>query len=206
MIYLSDDYIDKYGNTLSYLIGRSISEGYSFDYIEKSISYSLAFSELESSNVTRIAFSSMEKTYSDIFPLNSNNYELNVYDIYGWVGYTYMNLFLSLEMTFEMLFYLIPIKEMLKLYPIYHEMDDRHMLDYAKEKLKHSQLDVLMKRKEYSNKTLSIKTSLPISTINALRYGNRDISKLEADKLLLIAHELKIKMETLLPSLHLQKQ
>ena len=40
MIYLSDDYIEKYIDTLSYLINRAVEEGYSFDYIEKHIAYS----------------------------------------------------------------------------------------------------------------------------------------------------------------------
>ena len=205
MIYLSDDYVDKYANTLSYLIGRSYHEGYSFDYIEKSIAYSLPISELEKSNVTIFAFSSFEKIYHNIFPDKDNDYVFSIYDIFGWVGYTYMHLFLNLEITFEALFYIIPIQEMLNLYNLYHEMSFSQIVDYAKEKIKHSILDVVMKRKEISNKVLLNKTNISISTINALRYGKRSIAKLEADKLLLLSHALKVKMETLLPNIHLNK-
>ena len=203
MIFLSDDYVEKYTNTLSYLIGRSIYEGYSFDYIEKSIAYSLPISELEKSNITIFAFSSVEKIYQYIFPIQDNNYSFSIYDIYGWVGYTYMNLFLKLEITFEALFYVIPIEEMLNLYNLYHEMSFSKMVDYTKEKMKYSLLDMVMKRRGISNQELSNKTGISISTINALRYNKRDISKYEASKLLLLSRYLNVKMETLLPNIHL---
>ena len=206
MIYLSDDYISKYSDVLSYLIARSHDEGYSFDFIQKSISYSIAVNELERSNVTIFAFSSIEKIYSDIFPMHSNDYELDIYGLFGWVGSAYMLLFLKLEITFEALFCLIPIEEMINLYHLYHEMDNVKLIAYAKEKMKHSLLDVIMQRKGLSNKQLSIKTELSVSTINAIRYGNRDINKLEANKLLKMARALNIKMETLLPDIGLIMQ
>lgn len=206
MIYLSDDYVEKYINALSYLIGRSHHEGYSFDHIEKSIAYSIPINELEKSNITIFAFSSIEKIYNYIFPTNDNDYVFSMYDIFGWVGYTYMHLFLELEITFEALFYIIPIQDMLNLYNLYHEMSFSQMIDYTKEKMKYSILDIVMKRKNISNRELSKNTNVSISTINALRYVKRDISKLEANKLLLISRYLKVKMETLLPNIHLNKK
>ena len=206
MIYLSDDYIEKYSNTLSYLIGRSANEGYSFDYIQRKISYSEAINEFEKSNVTIIAFSSMEKIYSEIFTDYNNEYQYNPYDVFGWVGYAYVHLFLNLEITFEALFFLIPIQEILNMYKLYHEMDITHLEEYAKEVMKHSLLDVIMKRKKTSNNNLSKKTNIPVSTINSLRYGNRDITKLEAKKILSIAYSLNVKIETLLTNIDLVKQ
>ena len=205
MIYLSDDYINKYCDVLSYLIGRSVEEGYSFDHIEKSLAYSSIANELERSNVTTIAFSSMEKIYSHIFPGKDNKYDLDIYGLFGWVGYTYMHLFLSMEITFESLFYLIPIHDMLNQYHLYHEMDYKQILDYANEQIRYSILNVVMKRKKVSNNELSLSTGLSIATINALRYGKRDISKLAGDKLLLLSRALNVKIESLLPKIHLIK-
>ena len=85
-------------------------------------------------------------------------------------------------------------------------MDYNQTLDFVKDLKRNSVLDVIMKRKNYSCKTLSDVTGIPSSTINALRYGYRDIGKLEVDKLYLLSQKLHIKMETLLPSLHLDKQ
>ncbi|MCR5506130.1 MAG: helix-turn-helix transcriptional regulator [Bacilli bacterium] len=205
MIYLSDDYINKYCDVLSYLIGRSIEEGYSFDHIEKSIAHSSLVNELERSNITTIAFSSMEKIYSDIFPGKDNKYDLDIYGIFGWVGYTYMHLLLTMEITFEALFYLIPIHDMLNQYHLYHEMDYKQILDYANEQIKCSILNVVMKRKKVSSNELSHSTGLSFATINSLRYGKRDITKLAGDKLLLLSRALNVKMETLLPQIHLIK-
>lgn len=206
MIFLADDYIDKYCNTISYLIGRSITENYSFDYIEKSIAYSAVISELEKSNITTIAYTSLERIYSDIFPFNENKYLLDIYGIYGWVGFAYIHLFLKLQITFEALFTLIPIKEMLKLYKLYHEMDINRLVDYIKEKMEYPILDILMKNKNISCNKLSKETSIPLSTIKALRYGIRDIGKMESSKLLVIARELNVKMETLLGNIYLKME
>lgn len=203
MIYLADDYLTKYSDALSYLLARSISEGYTFEYIQSAISYSKAISELEKSNITLLAFSSLEAIYHDIFPQFDNNFAFNEYDAFGWCGYIYMHLFLSMKITFEALFFLIPIKEMLSLYPLYHEMSVSQIDEYAKNKMKHTMLDIILKEKKMSNQDLGKITGLSISTINSLRYKKRDIAKLEADKLQLISIALNVKMETLLPSIHL---
>ena len=206
MIYLADDYISRYCEVLSYLIGKSVEAKYSFNHIEKAIAYSKMIEELERSNVTTIAFSSMPMIYKDIFEANENSYKLDVYDIFGWVGYTYMHLFLKLEITFEALFNIVPIQEMLKLYKLYHEMSFSQMLDYVKEIMDNSILDVVMKNKKWTNQKLSLETKIPLATVKSLRYGLRDISKLEADKLLTLSRILDIKMETLLPNIHLIKK
>lgn len=205
MIYLADDYISRYCEVLSYLIGKSAEKKYSLNFIERTIAYSTMISELERSNVTTIAFSSYENIYQDIFKDTKKEYDLDIYGIFGWVGYVYMHLFLSMEITFEALFYLIPIHDMLNQYHLYHEMDYKQILDYANGQIKFSLLNVIMKNKKLSNKDLSNKSGLSIATINALRYGKRDISKLAGDKLLLLSRALNVKMETLLPHIHLIK-
>lgn len=204
MIYLSDDFVTKYSDTFSYLLARSFNEHYSFDFIQKRIAYSQVINELEKSNVTLIAFSSMERIYSGVFPEHENNFVFNPYDAFGWSGYVYIHLFLKIKITIEALFFLIPLEEMLRLYPLYHEMSISQIEGFVFGLLKYSMLDVVMKAKKMSNKELSNKTGISISTINALRYKKRDIDKLEAHKLMLIAHILNVKIETLLQSIDLK--
>ena len=207
MIYLGDDYIVKYCDTLSYLIERSIREQYSFNHIERSIAYSMMVNELEKCDVSIIAFSSSENIYHQIFPLKDNDgFIQDIYSRYSWVGYIYIHLFLDLDITFESLFFIIPIDEMLSLYHLYHEMDYSQTLNYVKDKIEYTILDVIMKKKKISSSRLSSLTNIPISTIKALRYSDRDINKLEASKLLSIAKCLNVKMKSLLPSIHLDKQ
>ena len=66
MIYLSDDYITTFQDTLGYIIGRTISNGYSPRFVEKTIAYSSAFSLLEKSDITELAFSSGENIFERI--------------------------------------------------------------------------------------------------------------------------------------------
>ena len=204
MIYSSDDYITKYCDTIAYIIGRSYSEKYSFDVIQKRLSYSSMINQLERSNPTLLAFDSMEKNYFSIFPELTNNYVFSPYDVFGWMGQIYIHLFLAKQVTFEALFYLLPISRLMSMYPIYHEMSVSQIDDYLNEQYKYTMLDIIMKDRKISNNQLSKLTNISISTINALRYNVRDISKLEAQKLLTIAQSLDVKIETLLPSINLK--
>lgn len=205
MIYLSDDYVNKYQDTLGYVIGRGISEGYSVRFIEKSIAYSSAFSSFEKSNITDIAFSSCEKIYNSMFESKSiNDYGYNPYGVFGWLGYTYIRLFFDLKITFESLFFILPIDKAVNMYHVYHEMDYRQTLDDVKSSIEYSLLNIIMKAKGLSSKKLSILSGVPASTISSLRYGKRDINKLEAISVLKIANALGVKSESLLTDIDLK--
>ncbi len=204
MIYLADDYVNKYQNVLTYVLGRSIAYGYSFSFIERTIAYSKAFSEFEKSNVTKIAFSSNESIYSEMFDDANDGYIENPYDIYGWLGYVYINLFLKLKITFEMLFIALPIDTAIKMYPLYHEMDITHLENYLAEELFPSSLSLIMKKRNMTMEQLSEKASIPFATIRSLKLGYRDINKLEVYKTLLIAHALNVKIESLLNDIPLK--
>ena len=203
MIYLADDYVQKYENVLTYILGRSIARGYSFSYIERSIAYSATFSEFEKSNVTQIAFSSNEKIYSELFDDDNNDYKENPYDIYGWLGYIYIHLFLRFKTTFEMLFIALPIETAISMYPIYHEMDISQIDDYLSIELFPSSLSCIMKKHNITMQELASKTNIPFATIRSLKLGYRDIDKLEVLKATLIASALNVKTETLLKEIPL---
>lgn len=203
MIYLADDYVQKYENVLTYILGRSITRGYSFSYIERRIACSATFSEFEKSNVTQIAFSSNEKIYSELFDDDNNDYKENPYDIYGWLGYIYIHLFLHFKITFEMLFIALPIETAISMYPIYHEMDISQMDDYLSTELFPSSLSCVMKRRNVTTQELTSKTNIPFTTIRSLKLGYRDIDKLEVLKAVLMASALNVKTETLLKEIPL---
>lgn len=203
MIYLHDDYIEKYQNTFSYLVGRAIEEKYNFNYIENTIALSKMCFELEHSNVTTIAFSSEEKIYSDLFPLKDNVIDVDMFGPYGWLGIIYINLFLELKTTFQFLFYVLPIEEALNLYVLYHEMDYSQVLDYVKKKIKYSHLDVVMSKQKMSSVKLSELSGVSSATINAIRYQKRDFDKLEAKKASQIAASLNVKIESLISKIPL---
>ena len=204
MIFLSDDYLVKYQDSLGYLIGRAISEQFSYDFIEKSISYSKEFMEFELSNPIDIAFSSMQKLYVSIFPISiSSDFEYDPFGIFGWLGYAYINLFLKLQITFETLFIIFPLEEAIKSYGIYHEMDITNLISNIKEKVKYSYLDMIMTYKGFSTNKLANRSGISFATIQALRYNKRNISKLESSKILALSRALNVKMESLLSNIRL---
>ena len=203
MIYLADDYVQKYQNVLTYILGRAITKGYSFSFIERTIAYSVTFSEFEKSNVTSIAFSSNEKIYSELFDDENNGYQESPYDIYGWLGYVYIHLFFRFKITFEMLFLALPIETAISMYPLYHEMDVSQMEDYFSAELFPSSLSCIMKKRDITMQQLAAKTNIPFATIRSLKLGYRDIDKLEVFKAVLIASALNIKIETLLKEIPL---
>lgn len=204
MIYLSDDYVMKYQDTLSYILERAYLEKYSSNYIEKIISSSSPFLEFEKSNITLIAFSSAEKIYHELFPLKDNpGFAPDYYGIFGWAGTSYIKLFFDLNITFETLFIIFPIEKMIDSYHLYHEMDYLQLLRYVKSLISYSYLDVIMKKRNISSNELSTITNISLSTINGLRYNNRDINKLEASKLLTLSSALNVRMESLLTDIQL---
>ena len=207
MIYLSDDYLNKYIDVFGYIFARGIEEEYSLPYIEKVVAYSSFVDELEKSNITTIAFSSSEKIYHDLFPLHDNSgFIYNPYDQFGWMGNVYIHLFLKYEITFELLFIILPLKKALSLYKLYHEMDYSQIYSLFDELMGHSYLDAILKNKNISSMELSRRSGVSFPTINALRYKQRDISKLEAKLLFKLAKSLNVKITTLLPSLDLERQ
>ena len=204
MIYTSDDYLTKYIDTFGYIFARSAYENYAFGYVEKVLSYSQIVNELEQSNVTTIAFTSVEKIYADLFPRHANDgFVYNPYDEYGWIGHIYVHIFLKFQITFESIFMLLPIKEALNLYHLYHEMDITQVYDVFEEKMKPSIFAKYMKLRNISSNELSLLTGVSQATISSLRYGTRDINKFEALKLLKISSVLNIKMTSLLTNLSL---
>lgn len=204
MIYLTDDYVTTFQDTLGYIIGRTISNGYSPRFVERTIAYSSAFSLLEKSDITELAFSPKEYIFERMFDIYiSNEFEYSPYDVYGWLGYTYIRLFFDLEITFESLFFVLPIDEAINMYPLFHEMDYLQTLDFVKSKVKHSLLDEIMAYKKMSSQKLSRLSGVSYSTISALRYGKRDINKLEGFSLLRLSNALRVKMESLLADINL---
>lgn len=84
-------------------------------------------------------------------------------------------------------------------------MDYSQVKYFIKGNIPYSILDVIMKRVGMTTHYLSEVTGISFSTLNALRYGKRNINKVEASILLKIANALSVKMESLLTDINLNK-
>lgn len=203
MITNHDFIVSRYGEVLCDIISLAVYDHYSYSVIERKISYSSFINELERGNDTLINFTDPQKLYEAIFPDGVNKLE-NVITFHqtNWVSEMYIELFLKYQLTFEALFFYIPLKEMNGLYDIYHEMDFHQLSKYFEEKRQISLLHIISKNRGISLKDLAESSNLSNSMMNSLAANARDITKLSSESLFLIAKKLNIKMETLL-QLHL---
>lgn len=199
MIYLAEDYVNKYQEALTAVIKAGVDCMYSFGVIERSISYSKTFSEFEKSNITRIAFSSIDETVDDVYFDDKKNKKVDydIYSEYGWLGYVYIKLFFSLNTTFENLFTIFPILDALESYHIYHEMDFSELEEYVRNRLDASYLNMHMKKQKKSTSSLANESGVNESTIRAIRYGKRSPNKLELLSAMKLSEALHIKTESI---------
>ena len=205
MIYLSDDYLMKYIDTIGQLFGRAIKEGYSYLHIERRIAYSQFVDELEKSNVTSISFVTADELYKDLFPDSPNNekYIYNPYDVFGWLGFIYIHLFFKYQITFELIFIVLPIEKAMSLYKLYHDRDITNLYEAFEESVRYYYLNEIIRYRDRSTKQLSEMTGVSFSTIQALRYKKRDINKTEIKTLLKLSNALNVKITSLIENLNL---
>ena len=203
MIYIADDYMEKYQSVLAHLFTKAIGLKFSYSFIERKIAYSDVFSEFEKSNITLIAFNDNERIYNSIFGNSDNDLLMEDDSIYSWLSFVYLHLFFKFKVTFEMLFIALPIEKTLKLYGLYHEMDITQVDSVFVEAIIPTNLSCIMDNKKITVKQLSEKANVPFTTVRSLKYGYRSIDKLEANKLVSLAFALNVKTETLLSSIPL---
>ena len=114
----------------------------------------------------------------------------------GWVlGYaqTYF------KKSFKTLLRVFPASELLNYYFPYHEMDIMHIIDVYKEKFrKYNPLKEYRKATKLSQDDLSLLTDIPARTIRAYEQGKLDLSKAQADTVLILAKTLGCSYEDLI--------
>lgn len=114
----------------------------------------------------------------------------------GWVlGYaqTYF------KKSFKTLLRVFPASELLNYYFPYHEMDIMHIIDVYKEKFrKYNPLKEYRKATKLSQDDLSLLTDIPARTIRAYEQGKLDLSKAQADTVLVLAKTLGCSYEDLI--------
>lgn len=203
MIKEHDFIISHYSEVLCDIISLAVYDHFSYQVIERGIAYAPFINELERGNDTLINFTDSQKLYESTFIDGKSKLEDNLtfYET-NWVAEMYIELFLKYQITFEALFFYIPLKEMNGLFETYHEMDIHQLFQYFEGKQKISLLRYICKDRGISLVELAGFAKISQSMINSLSTNKRDIAKLSAQTLYLIAKKLDIKMETLL-SLHL---
>ena len=114
----------------------------------------------------------------------------------GWVlGYAQAHL----KKSFETLIKVFPCSELINYYFPYHEMDITHIINVFNEKIaKYNALKEIRTQSKISQDELSLLTGIPVRTIRAYEQGKLDLSKAQADTVLLLAKTLNCSVESLI--------
>lgn len=97
---------------------------------------------------------------------------------------------------------LVPIDEMYRMYPVYHEMDITLFVEMMDERMNPARNESRLKRlRTYANlsqKALSARSGVPLRQIQLFEQGQRDINKTQGDTLHRLAQCLGCEMRDLL--------
>lgn len=182
---------DKFGTLLS-ILGSNLN--IELDIINEKVKISSYFERFETDEIFEFMDDSFEKIVSDI--LNYNGYiyyKENKIELF-WAGIQYMNIFLNYQIPLKTIFLLMPLKEMVSKFKIYHEMNEKELCEefinnyYSKSILKN------LIDKEYSLRELSFLTDIPEASLKALEKNDNlfKTSNLNIEKLSCVLNVSKV--------------
>ena len=110
-----------------------------------------------------------------------------------WVGWALAYCQWYMNMTFRDITSVIQPSEMLRWYPIYHEMDILHVVNAIEERIKKTptNLERLRKKAGYSQAQLAELSTVSLRSIQMYEQRNNDISKAQFNILNALAKVLK---------------
>ena len=116
-----------------------------------------------------------------------------------WTGWVLGHAQTYFKKSFKTLLRVFPASELLNYYFPYHEMDIMHIIDVYKERFrKYNPLKEYRKATKLSQDDLSLLTDIPARTIRAYEQGKLDLSKAQADTVLVLAKTLGCSYEDLI--------
>ena len=113
-------FIDYLGRIISLAVYKKVN----LEVITNRLENSEFLKEIENNNYSMIMNYTAEELFSMIYEIKDNdvNSYLNYDDAY-WCGYVYANIYYEFNDTFPFIFLMMPLKDLLDKYNVYHEMD-----------------------------------------------------------------------------------
>ena len=192
-------YIDEFSHNLERVLSTAKKYKYSFKVIERRISYNTYFQEIERSDnrIPRCVVdgSIMKEIFYD---LNEDYENTPMYLDTTWAAEAYLRIQNETRLTFEAIFIYLPIKEMLKLFNVYHEMDFNQIVDLFKKRFEEeSVLDKLLEKFKMSLKSLSEMSGVSYDLLYGLKSRRRDIKKVNIKDIYEIKKVFDVRSETI---------
>lgn len=133
--------------------------------------------DIENNKYDLVTNNSVLALYNHIFPFRMV-YEdaLMRYDLGYWCGYVYINLFYEFHKPLSYIFLKLPLKDLISMYDVYHEMDISSIyIEFKKRESLHTILELLLKKNDMKAMELARKTNIPIRTINHLKTSDLNL-------------------------------
>ena len=110
-----------------------------------------------------------------------------------WVGWALAYCQWHMNRTFRDITSVVKLSEMIRWYPVYHEMDILHVVDAIEERIKKTptNLELLRKQAGYSQSQLAELSTVSLRSIQMYEQRNNDISKAQFNILNALAKVLK---------------
>ncbi len=136
-------------------------------------------SSIEKGYYVEVVNKRIEKLFYEIsYSYISEDDSYGVYNDAYWCGSAYFSLYLKLHKSFSYLFLKLPFKDLMDLYPIYHEMDVTSLEElFIKKEKEKTIIRLLCEMKGCSLSKLSESTGININTLSKYNANDENLYK-----------------------------
>ena len=166
---------------MAQLFSLAVHAKINLDTVTSAIEHSAFAAQLQAGRCSQLANSTAEELFEGLFE-NVRNAEYlptaghAVYDEAYWCGWAYMQLLFETHMPLPYLFLVLPLRRMMDLYPVYHEMDISQLFDLFKaERQNVTIMRSLLKRHGLKVPELSKRSGVSVNTINHYKKADENL-------------------------------
>ena len=187
------DFIELKNKFSDYISKLYTNNNISLDCINNTIIQNDIFDFLENNNTNEFLSYSYEEFVYKLYKTNSIYLKNEAISEIVWASKMFITLSLNLNMPLKTIALLCPLKEMVELFPAFHEMNDIQIIDHFKQNiLKKSILKELKKLRNINTKKLSTITDININTLNSYEKNNEHLFNTSFNNISKIKNALNI--------------
>lgn len=171
--------MDKYIDIIARLYSLAIDFKMNPDAISERIIKSEIIRDIERRNYCDLDNNTFRSISYFLFPeINAQDDYLFNYDRGYWCGYVYMSLFYELKKPISYIILKLPLKELMEMYDVYHEMDISFLFEYFKEiENRNTIIEIILDRYNLSVTKLSKESNVPLRTIKNFKKDDENLYK-----------------------------
>ena len=187
------DFIELKNKFSDYISKLYTNNNISLDCINNTIIQNDIFDFLENNNTNKFLSYSYEEFVYKLYKTNSIYLKNEAISEIVWASKMFITLSLNLNMPLKTIALLCPLKEMVELFPAFHEMNDIQIINHFKQNiLKKSILKELKKLRNINTKKLSTITDININTLNSYEKNNEHLFNTSFNNISKIKNALNI--------------